>query len=1266
MPKRIASLSLLAGLAVVFVASGPLMAIPSNNLELVAVPTPGKVVIDGKLDDWDLNGTIYSCPDTQSFTKMAAVYSAAMYDADGLYISCRWIDPTPMANMVDPDEPGRADRGWCSDCLQVRILTDTPVHITAWYYKGGDKNALHVHMGDIRQAPKPEFVQGLKVGAKMAFQKNPDGSGYTQEIFLPWKLVSSTGKAYQAGESFKFGLHFNWGGGDNKSWRAMEWQDVVSSPTANRTFFWQDPSAWGKIRFSPTGHIKLPKHPWEDTREEAVDLSTYGSVPLKYELPEAAAVTLVIEDASGKRVHNLISGYPRLKGANADYWDCLDDRGDPVKPGTYRWRGLINPGLDVRYKLHVFPHTNPPWKNAAGTGGWGADHSAPSYVAAGGQRVYLLYHGAESGSALVCCDLQGNKIWGHGGAFQGGGEVCAVDDKFVYFANNEKLTRVEIENGKAMPFDGGQQFIPTGGLVPPTGLAVRDGKLYVACASKDLVRVFDLASGNQVKDLVLAKPMGLDFDKAGRLLAVSGNTVVAVNVQTGQAQPVVTAGLSEPHGLAVGPDGLIHVVNAGTNQVFSFRPDGKNVRTTGTPGGRPAVGKWDRDGMFHPTGVGLDADGNLWVSEADGVAKRLSKWGKDGKNLGEWLGPSPYGGDGIVDHKDRTRVYCGGLEFKVDWDTGKAEPAWTHLRGLEVGQPGMAGTIAYGGFWEREGFTMTYKGHDYFCWDRGLICIKRGLAWVPAASIGYVRQASPGEYTIWSDRNGDGKVREDEIFTPGQGFETGGAGGWGILWSRKDMSTVRGISGGKYLRLTPAEFVADGVPVFDQRSFSHFEVPVGRPVDADDNMLIAFYEDSHGPWMKDLREHPLGDLSGIKGYDRSGKLIWTYPQAFSGIHGSFKAPLPSRPGEVIGTFYIMGVADMGQPLGKVVCFNGYYGQRFLFTTDGLFVGALFKDSRTMPATPEKVTKDMLMNDMSAGNEPYAGTFSRNDNGEVYLTGNFGGPMAVVMRVEGLDKVTRLPGESIQLTDALIAQGQAERQKHQAAAKAGGAKVLTIVRGQRKINADLSDWDLDAKGVDIRADSRRSGRAALAYDDDNLYAAFRVKDNSPWKNSGNDAKVIFLYGDSVDIQLGLDPQAPAGRNVAVAGDVRITIAPQQGKPLVMLYEPVVPGFQGQKVPFISPVGRYDVDRVEQLTDADVSVKVEDDGYVVEVAIPLKALGHKIPAGAQTIGDVGVLFSDDPGTECVLRKYWSNTDTNMTSDLPSEIRFQTHEWGKVIVE
>jgi sugar lactone lactonase YvrE len=1274
----------LRSLLVVAALAAPAGAMPTTNTELVAVPAPGPVTIDGDLADWDLSGTIYSCPETRQYAGVAAVRSAAMYDAEGLYLSFRWLDRTPMGNQVDPDEPGKHDRGWASDSVQVRIHNETEVHLTAWYYAGGDKPALYAHFGKAAGPnQKPALAAGLANGARMAFRKHADGQGYTQEMFVPWKLVSASGKQYGAGDSFALGLHFNWGGRDNKSWRELQGVDVVANPQkVNRIFFWQDTSAWGRLSLSPKGSVTLEPKPWdaEAAGPAGPDLTTAGSVSLAYDLPAAGRVTLVIEDETGRRVRNLIGGYPRPEGPNVDHWDCLDDRGQPVAPGRYRWRGLVQPGITARYLAHVVPHTNPPWRNSAGTGGWGADHTPPSSVAAHSERVFLLYEGAESGSALVCCDLEGTKLWGHGSSFQGGGLVITADVRDVFYAAKKAVIRIDPETGKAQAFATGAKQLDFPPDIPPSGIARRGEQLFLSCASPDgkrsVLRVFDLKTDRQVREITTIPSLrGLAVDSRGRLLAVSGSGVVAVDAETGETTPVVASGLDQPRGIAVAGDGTIYVIEGSTQQLLAFDPAGKLLRAIGTKGGRPAVGPWDRLGLLNPTGVAVDGEGNIWVAEHERISKRLSKWSPDGQNVGEWFGPTPYGGDGIVDHRDPSRVLCGGLEFAVDERDGSARPVYSHLLGQAAGQPAAADNIVNGTFWHRQGFTTSYRGHDYLAYDRGLLCIRRGKAWVPCAAIGYVRNSSPaqGDQALWSDRNDDGKVSDDEVVTLADvAFAAEGAGAWGIPWSKHDLSTLRPVrhSTTRCIRFTPAEFTPSGVPIFDRRSVSTVDYAYGTaPVDVDADTMVSFYENSHVPgFVEEKQNHPAGDLSGIKAYDRKGRLAWTYPEPFSGVHGCFKAPLPTRPDEVIGTIYVMGTADLGGDVGTVMCFNGYYGPRYLFTTDGLFVQALFPDSRLLPRTAEEAVPGMPVDEMSPGSEAYGGTFSRADDGRFFLTGSLGGPACVLIGVEGLDHIRRLPRREVTVTSEQIAAGKAIKQARERARIAAGdaPERLKIERGSRVVDGLLDEPGFADEAVTIKVDNQRGGQAALSFDDDHLYVAFRVKDGTPWRNAGTDAKTIFLTGDSVDIQLGLDPVAGPKRKKPWPGDLRIAIAPFENDATVMLYQPIVKGRTGPREAFVSPVGRVEMDRVERITEARVAVTRTSDGYDLEAAIPLASLGFPFPVGRTIRGDVGVLFSDETGSKCLLRRYWSNGNTNIAADLPSETRLQPGEWGTVIVD
>ena len=95
-----------------------------RHKQLYAVPAPGKVVIDGKLDDWDLSGQIEMFVIQATRGTMNAKF-AVMYDAYAFYIGADVNDPSPMMNMRGPStDPFQA---WNADSCQFRLTVDPAV-----------------------------------------------------------------------------------------------------------------------------------------------------------------------------------------------------------------------------------------------------------------------------------------------------------------------------------------------------------------------------------------------------------------------------------------------------------------------------------------------------------------------------------------------------------------------------------------------------------------------------------------------------------------------------------------------------------------------------------------------------------------------------------------------------------------------------------------------------------------------------------------------------------------------------------------------------------------------------------------------------------------------------------------------------------------------------------------------------------------------------------------------------------------------------------
>jgi hypothetical protein len=185
---------------------------------------------------------------------------------------------------------------------------------------------------------------------------------------------------------------------------------------------------------------------------------------------------------------------------------------------------------------------------------------------------------------------------------------------------------------------------------------------------------------------------------------------------------------------------------------------------------------------------------------------------------------------------------------------------------------------------------------------------------------------------------------------------------------------------------------------------------------------------------------------------------------------------------------------------------------------------------------------------------------------------------------------------------------------------------------------------------------------VQWDAANLYLFAEVADGSPWVNNGNDWTLLFKTGDSIDLQLGTDPDANPQRSGPVPGDLRLLIAPFQGKDLAVLYRHRVPGAK-EPMTFTCPWRSEKVDVVARLESARIAVTRDNGRYRVEAAIPLADLGLPQPAGKVLKADFGAIFGDPEGRMNMLRSYWSNQNTGLVNDVPGEIMLSPVSWGTI---
>ena len=81
---------------------------------------------------------------------------------------------------------------------------------------------------------------------------------------------------------------------------------------------------------------------------------------------------------------------------------------------------------------------------------------------------------------------------------------------------------------------------------------------------------------------------------------------------------------------------------------------------------------------------------------------------------------------------------------------------------------------------------------------------------------------------------------------------------------------------------------------------------------------------------------------------------------------------------------------------------------------------------------------------------------------------------------------------------------------------------------------------------------------LRYDSKCLYLCWSGKGVDPIANDDNEFRRLFKTGACLDFQIGVKEDANPKRTVPVEGDQRLLFTFVEGKPLVVLYQPVAPG------------------------------------------------------------------------------------------------------------
>jgi len=1243
------------------------------NRGLHAVPAPGAVKIDGDLADWDLSGAITCCKDVEHLLDTESCRVAAMWDKENLYLAFVFRDATPMQNNVDPVT--MRGNGWRSDAAQLRCnMAGFISHIDAWYYTPGKKPAMTVHYGPAgaKDAPKvdrPPYPEQL--GAEEAFRAAPDGKGYTQEIKLPWKVITVDGKMPPKGADLRLGLEMFWGDRDAQSWPRSRVTDNLAEGETQTDFFWTNTKAWGRLILEEKGQIKLPPPPWQAAKKP----EPQGPVAIKLSLFRDSFVTLAIEDEAGNRVRSLLGGRKFEHGDHTVTWSGLDDRERVLPPGRYRWVGFTRDPIEVRWRMSFYqPNRRVPWTNAAGTGAWGPDHGNLLAVATGEGRVFLGGLGAEAGIPLFACDEKGNKLWS---IRSGEPDHLAYADGVLYaYTSRGDSNWLGITPRGVMEFDAktGQWLDIVGGDGKPTRrLALLDDKemaagfaadkdgLYLSVKDKSVIRAFDRKTFQPKRDYPLPGAGPIFALGNGRLLVATPKAILLLDLRSGATKTLFTGDFAAAQAVTCDArDTLCVAMGAPLHQVWLYRRAWLGMRreAIGRAGGRTQNGWYDpREGFLNPCSVAFDASGQLWVVENGQRPKRVSVW-RNGRWVHDFIGDTGYGGGGVINPVDPTMAFYGDMQFRIDLATGDWQlkqlgfvlPEGAEKFGLARG----AGDHATGSDLAAE-YMMAFRGGPYVMTCRGVRQVfreRRDGRWALCLHI------DPKEKIAWTDLNDDCKVQENEISRGGQEADWGGTDYWGMRPSQNlDLYFTRGVAK-PGLRLRLRGMTPGGTPVYD---FSRFEPMAGECQNG-----IGLRDGSYNSGCAGERGDYFGEMRRIFPGGVARRCYW-----FRGENtGRWTYRLP-EPGVVLYPFQAHGVADLPEG-GEVVCWVSDFGQRYLFTDDMLYIDQLFADARSsFENWPDEPKAGFLANPMAPGQESFHGFFTRLADGRYILTSGF--TDCRVFEITGLDSIKRMAGE-IELKPEHMARVREIRDFRLAGGKGRSTFTIRRIAKPPALDGKLAGWSREG-AARIPVDAERSAEVLTACDQDNLYVAWAVRDPSPMLNTASRWELAFKGGDAVDLMWRppREGEAPAGPlssghrladPVVRPGDLRLLITVSDGKPRAVLYRPVSPTKHPFAFDAFQGAGRGNavvMDEVRLADEIKAAIQRGKDGYVVQAAIPWSLLGGVPKAGAEARIDFGVLFGDPQGGPTVLRAYWSNKETNITSDIPSEARLQPGNWS-----
>ena len=202
------------------------------------------------------------------------------------------------------------------------------------------------------------------------------------------------------------------GEGPLRLWMRVEWIDSQGKIRQGETLF---SPALGAM--TPPSADAMRIFDLNELEQSLADDALRIRIP--FEMAFDGEATVMIEDAKGGRIRNLVAGKAFLKGRNEVEWDGRCEDGTQAAPGDYVVRIVTHPGLSYQVLFRFGNGGEKLWAP------YGPTHTCFLSMCSNGEKIQASANFTEGGKSTVVMDLNGKMA-------QGWSEIWTLGNKALF------------------------------------------------------------------------------------------------------------------------------------------------------------------------------------------------------------------------------------------------------------------------------------------------------------------------------------------------------------------------------------------------------------------------------------------------------------------------------------------------------------------------------------------------------------------------------------------------------------------------------------------------------------------------------------------------------------------------------------------------------------------------------------------------------------------------------------------------------------------